>query len=171
MPIVAVIVMTLVFWAIYWFVRMGGIQHMHARAAQRKDEARRARSRESDRTAQLRAVDDPREAAIVLMLLIPRGQDPTPQQVAAIEKKAVDTFEFHSDLLERMTQARFVASRAESFQQATTLFSNLFIKRLTTAERRDLVAMVEDVARLDGPTPAQIEAVTLLKQRLDVAAA
>jgi hypothetical protein len=38
-----------------------------------------------------------------------------------------------------MTQARFVASRADSFAQAAVLFADLFNKRLTPDEKRHLV--------------------------------
>jgi hypothetical protein len=50
MPVVAVIVLTLAFWGIYWFVRMGGIDHFRAKSAQRKDEARKALARDLEWT-------------------------------------------------------------------------------------------------------------------------
>src|SRR5947207_3952979 len=87
MPIVVLIASTLIFWLIYWFVRMGGIDHFREQSQRRRDAARRTQARESERTAPLCAIDDPREAAIVLMLLIPRGSDPTASQIAAIEDK------------------------------------------------------------------------------------
>jgi len=86
MPVVVLVASTLAFWLIYWFVRMGGLDHFRERSARRKQEARRAQARELERTAPLRAIDDPRDAATVLMLLIPRGRDPTTAQIAAIEK-------------------------------------------------------------------------------------
>jgi hypothetical protein len=113
MPIIAVVVLTLVFWVAYWFVRMGGIDHFQARAQERKDTARLAKARESERIAPLRAVDDPRDAAIILMLLAVRcAGDPTREQIATIERIAGTTFGFERDLAERMAQARFIASRA-----------------------------------------------------------
>ena len=42
MPIILLIVSTLAFWALYWFVQMGGIEHFQRRKAQRKEEAQRA---------------------------------------------------------------------------------------------------------------------------------
>jgi len=69
MPIVVLVAGTLVFWVIYWFIRMGGIDHFREQYARRKEEARRAQAREMERTAPLRAIDDPRDAATVLMLL------------------------------------------------------------------------------------------------------
>jgi hypothetical protein len=169
MPIIAVVLMTLTLWGIYWFVRMGGIDHWRNRSAQRKQEARLAEVRELDKTAQLRAIDDPREAAIVLMMLIPRGGDPTSEQIATIEKTALNTFDFGGELVGRMTQARHIAGRAGTFEQAVKIFFNLLNKRLTTNERRELVTMIEDVARLDGPTRAQTEAIAFLRQKLALA--
>ena len=171
MPVVAVILLTLAFWGIYWFVRMGGIDHFRAKSAQRKDEARKALARDLEWTGPLRAVDDPRDAATVLMLLIPRGGDPTPQQVAAIENALRTVFDFDQELTERLTQARFIAARADGFEHAAKLFSDLIKKRLTAEEKQQLIGMVEDVARLDGPSQTQTAAIAALAQRIGLAPA
>jgi hypothetical protein len=171
MPIIATVLLTLAFWTLYWFVRMGGIDHFRARSADRKEQAKRAQSREHSQTAPLRAIDDPREAATILMLLIPRGRDPTPEQVAAIENTLRTVFDFEHDLTERMTQARFLAGHAESFEKAAKTFSELFQKQLTIDERQQLVAMVEEIARLDGPSRAQTDAIHDLERRLGIAVA
>jgi len=68
MPVVVMIVSTLALWGLYYFVRFGGLDHLRERSAQRKSDARRVQARESERTAPLRAIDDPRDAATVLML-------------------------------------------------------------------------------------------------------
>jgi hypothetical protein len=170
MPVVAVILLTLAFWGIYWFVRMGGIDHFRAKSAQRKDEARKASARDVEWTAPLRAVDDPRDAATILMLLIPRGGDPTHQQVAAIEDALRTVFEFDQELTERLTQARFIAARADDFEHAGKLFSDLIRKRLTAEEKQQLIAMIEQVARLDGPSQAQTAAIAALAQRIGLTA-
>src|SRR5262245_45912088 len=109
MPMVAVVVLTALLWAVYWFIRMGGVEHFQERDAQRKEEQRKAKARELDRTALLRSIDDPRDAAIVLMLLIPRGGDPTAQQLAAIERAIASVFDLGDEVVARMTQARFIA--------------------------------------------------------------
>jgi len=166
MPIVAVIVLSAAFWVAYWFIRMGGVDHFRERSALRQEEARKARAREIGRTACLRAVDDPRDAATILMLLVTRGGDPTPEQLAAIEQTMVETFGLQAEVVERMTQARFIASSAESFEQAATIFADLFKERLTTGERLELVHMVREIARLDGTSPAQTEAIERLEQNV-----
>ena len=172
MPIIVLIASTLIFWAIYWFVRMGGVDHVREHFQQRKDAARRTKARETERTAPLSAIDDPREAAIVLMLLIPRGSDPTASQIAAIEDKMRAVFGFDHGVNERLTHARFSASRAQGFAEAAGLFAGLFNKQLTGDERRELVGMVEEVAQIDGGrSAAQTEAIDVLKRKVGLAPA
>jgi len=166
MAIVVLVAGTLVFWVIYWFIRMGGVDHFREQSARRKEEARRAQAREMERTAPLRAIDDPRDAATVLMLLIPRGRDPTAKQIAAIEETMRVVFGFDHDVNERLTHARFIASCAQSFAQATGLFADLFNKRLTAEERRELVGVVEEIARIDGLSAIQTEEIDVLKRQV-----
>jgi hypothetical protein len=171
MPVVVLLASTLAFWVIYWFVRMGGVDHFRELSARRKQEARRAQAQELQRTAPLRAIDDPRDAATVLMLLIPRGRDPTPPQIATIEETMRAVLGFDNDVNERLTHARFIASGAQSFAQAAGLFADLFNKRLTADERRELVDMVEEVARIDGLSTIQTAEIDVLKQRVGLAPA
>jgi hypothetical protein len=171
MPIVVLVASTLAFWVIFWFVRMGGVDHFRELSERRKHEAQRARARESERTAPLRAIDDPRDAATVLMLLIPRGRDPTAKQIAAIEEIMRVVLGFDDDVNERLTHARFIASCAQGFAQAVGLFADLFNKRLTVEERRELVDIVEEIARIDGLSAIQTAEIDLLKRRLGLAAA
>jgi hypothetical protein len=171
MPVVVLVASTLAFWVMFWFVRMGGVDHFRERSARRKQEARRAAAQELARSAPLRAIEDARDAATVLMLLIPRGRDPTGRQIAAIEAAMRAVFGFGEEVNERLTHARFIASCAQNFAQAAGLFADLFNKRLTADERRQLVGMVEDVARIDGPSPTQIAEIDVLKRRVGLAPA
>jgi hypothetical protein len=167
MPIVVLVASTLAFWVIYWFIRMGGVEHFRELAARR----RRAEARELERTAPLRAIDDPRDAATVLMLLIPRGRDPTARQITAIEETMRVVLGLDHDVNERLTHARFIAGCAQSFAQAAGLFADLFNKRLTAEERRELVGMVEEIARIDGPSAIQTSEIDVLKVRVGLAPA
>src|SRR5215212_712981 len=107
MPIIALVLSTLFFWLIYWFFRMDGLDHVREAMARRRDEKRRRKALESQRSAPLQAVDDPRDAAIVLMLLIAAIADaPTREQYATVEVTARSAFGFERDLTERMTLAR-----------------------------------------------------------------
>lgn len=171
MPVVVLVASTLAFWLIYWFVRMGGVDHFREQSKRREQEARRAQARELQQTAPLRAIDDPRDAATVLMLLIPRGRDPTARQIAAIEETMRTVLGFGADVNERLTHARFIAGSAQSFAQAAGLFADLFNKRLTAEERRELVGMVEEVARIDGLSAIQTAEIDGLKRRVGLAPA
>jgi uncharacterized tellurite resistance protein B-like protein len=171
MPVVVMIVGTLALWGIYYFVRFGGLDHLREQAQQRKDAERRVKARESERTAPLRAIDDPRDAATVLMLLITRGGDPTPSQISAIEDTMRRVFGFDHDARDRLTHARFIASCAQSFEEAAGLFSELFRKQLNTEERRELIGMVEDIAKIDGPSPTQADNLAVLKRKVSLAPA
>ena len=104
---------------------------------------------------------------MILMLLMARiPGDPTREQIAAVEQQARTAFGFDAELIERMTQARFIASRADGFEQAVGLFSDLFNKSLTGSEKLELVSMLEAVASLDRRSEAAAEAVELLKRRI-----
>lgn len=172
MPIILLIVSTLAFWALYWFVQMGGIEHFQQRKKQRADDAKRAAAREASRLAPLRAVDDPRDAAAILMLLIARANgDPTRERIALIEEKLRLVFGFERELAERMTQARFIARQADSFEDAAAVFADMFRKRLTGEERQELVAMLEEVARNELPYERAVEAITAFRPKIGLAAA
>jgi hypothetical protein len=171
MPIVVLVASTFLFWVIYWFVRMGGVDHFRELSARRKDEARRAQARELERTAPLRVINDPRDAATVLMLLIPRGCDPTASQITIVEETLRAVFGFDREVNERLVHARFIASCAQSFAQAARLFADLFNERLTAEERRELVRIVEEVARVDGPSAIQTAEIADLKRLVGLAPA
>ena len=107
---------------------------------------------------------------MVLMLLMARiGHDPTREHIAAIKATARSVFGSDRDLTERMTQARFIAGRADNFEQAAGLFAELLKTRLTVDERLHLIDMLGGVARIDGPTEAQTEAIESLKRQIGLA--
>lgn len=72
---------------------------------------------------------------------------------------------------ERLTHARFVASCAQNCAQAAGLFTDFFKKRLTAEELRELVGLVEEVARIDGPSTIQTAEIDALERRVVLAAA
>jgi uncharacterized tellurite resistance protein B-like protein len=171
MPIILMILGILVFGVAFWFIRMGGIEHFRRQKAQQQEKAAREAVRERLRTAHLRTVDDPREAAAILMLLLAREQgDPTREQIALIEDKLRGLGVTH-DLTERMAQVRFVAKQTESFNTAARVFAALFRNRLSEDERGELIAMLEEVARAEGTSESQSEAITALKPMIGLAPA
>ena len=171
MPIIALIVSTALFWVVYWFIRMGGIDHFQQRKAERKEEARKREAKELARTSTLRAIDDPRDAAAILMLLVARVHgDPTREQIAAIENFLRTEFGFDRELTERITQARFIARQTDDFEQAARVFAGLFKTRLTADECHRLIGMLEAVARAGGPSEHQIEAITAFRPMIGLVA-
>jgi hypothetical protein len=48
-------------------------------------------------------------------------------------------FGFQREFTERMTRARYLAQQTESFEQAAGVFAEMFRKRLSAEERRELV--------------------------------
>src|SRR4051812_39310286 len=106
MPIVALLLGTLGFWVLYWFIRMGGLGHVRELRAQRKEGAREACVHEASHHGPLRVVDDPREAAMILMLVLARGDgETTSEQLATVEGIARAQFDFEDDWIGRLTQA------------------------------------------------------------------
>lgn len=167
MPIIALLISTFVGWTIYYFFWMGGADRVLDAFSIQRNARRRQAAQAKERIAPVMAIDDPREAALVLMLLMAReATAPTREQYAAVDDKARTVFGFDKDFDHRMTHVRFVAGRADSFAQAAAVFAGLFVKRLTDGEKRDLVGMIEAVAALEGPSEAQNEAIDGLKRRL-----
>jgi uncharacterized tellurite resistance protein B-like protein len=98
------------------------------------------------------------------MLLVARADgDPTREQIAAVENILRSMFGFERELTERMTQARFIAQQADSFERAAVVFAGLFKQRLTSDERQQLVDMLEEVARNEGPSENQMQAIRAFK--------
>jgi uncharacterized tellurite resistance protein B-like protein len=171
MPIVALLLGTLGFWVLYWFIRMGGLGHVRELRAQRKEAARQACMHEASRHGPLRVVDDPREAAMILMLVLARGDgETTSEQIAAVEGIARAQFEFEDDWIGRLTQARFMANHTKNFDQAADAFNELFQRCLTLDERRQLMAMLQQVAP-ERPSATQFTAVVTFKRQLGIASA
>jgi hypothetical protein len=170
MPIIGLVLSTVVIWAVYWFFRMGGLEHMQAQRTARKDAERVKRARESERIAPIRAVEDPRDAALVLMVLMAREcGDPTREHLAEIEKIAGTTFGFAHDLSTRLAHARFIASRADSFAHAAALLADIFNKKLTRDEKQQLIGMIRQVADFEGARAAHGVAIDGLSRRLGLA--
>jgi hypothetical protein len=105
------------------------------------------------------------------VLIARQNGDPTREQIAFIEERMRSVFGFDRDLAERMTHARFIAAQAESFAQAAAVFAALFRRRLTDAECRELIDMIEDVARHEGPSEQQIDAISSFRPLIGLAPA
>src|SRR2546429_556442 len=147
MPILALIASTALFWLAYWFIRMGGVDQVSEALSQRR-------------------------AAAILMVLVARvDHDPSREHVAAIERAMHDVLGFAHDLTARLTHARFIAGRADRFEEAVALFGDLLNKSLTLDEKWPLVEMVEGIAAVEGPSEGQTESIKVLKRRIGLSPA
>ena len=106
-----------------------------------------------------------------MVLIARQNGDPTREQFAFIEEQLRAVFGFDREVTERMTHARFMAAQAESFAQAAAVFAALFRQRLTDAECRELLDMIEDVARHEGPSEQQADAISAFKPMIGLAPA
>jgi hypothetical protein len=165
MPFIGLVLSTLAAWLIYWFVHLGGLDRAADMLSIRRNARRRQQAQVKEHSAPIAAVDDPRDAALILMLLIAGDASaPTREQYVAIEERARVVLGFDKDLSDRMVHARFVAGRADSFEQAAGIFSKLLTARLTDSERHELIEMLEAIALHDGPSEAQRDAIEALKR-------
>ena len=106
-----------------------------------------------------------------MVLMAREGGDPTREHIATIEKIARSTFGFEHDLPTRMAQARFAATRANGFAQAAALFADLFNKKLTHDEKRELLDMIEEVANFEGGGEERASEINGLARRIGLAQA
>ena len=95
----------------------------------KKPSARTGQARGGPRgvtVAPLWAVEDPRDVAAILMVLIARANgDPTRERIARSKTSCV-VFGFQRELTERMTQARFIAQQTDSLEQAAACSPRMF---------------------------------------------
>jgi uncharacterized tellurite resistance protein B-like protein len=168
MPIILLILGALAFWVAFWFIRFGGINVMRQRSARRKEEQRQQAARDDAVLAHLRSFIDPRDAAAVLMLLIARHDGPlTRAQISLIEHKLRRVSGSDAELTECMTRAHYVAGETKDLAEAVELYRGVFQVELTEDERRELIDMLEDVARLEGgPSEGQASAIAALKRAI-----
>lgn len=140
--------------------------------AQQKKEAQDARAiadaRDRALRAPLRAVEDPREAALVLLARLAQARgEMTPEQRAAIADLAREKLDLDEKLEHQIAVAEFAAKQAPSNMDVINDLAPLFQLRLTEEEVADLIGMVDAVGALHGgPTEAQITFITRLEARL-----
>jgi hypothetical protein len=165
MPVIGAIVGAIMTGFMYWLFWGRGLEYIDHRlsnaANAKRSRQQRALAEERRRTAPLRDVSDPRDAAAILMFLV-AGQRgvPTPEQVAVITGEMTGLLALGDEIPERLALARFSAETAGSFDHAFEALGPLLRDRLTPAERAELVAMLRKVADVHGgPTPDQERAV------------
>ena len=121
------------------------------------------------RVAPLRAVDDPRDAVAILMLLIARDNGVRRASRSAIEDKLRSVFGFERELPERKAQARFIARQ-------TKVSTGRRRVRTTVPAAADPDEAVNSstcwrTSRTRAPSESQIEAITAFKPMIGLAPA
>ena len=173
MPVIAAIVSGLLFWACYWFFYLDGHKKIEAALGARRDSKRRAAALDSQARAPIKSINDPREAATVLLFLVARQKgDYSAAQLAAIEQEMRGTMAIEGDLAPFLSYAHWACTQTPGATVAIQDVAPLFNERLTADERDDLFAMVERIANVDGPpNEDQRAALAALKARLSPPAA
>jgi uncharacterized tellurite resistance protein B-like protein len=170
MPILIAVVGAISTGFMYWLLWGDGLAYLEHRLGSAWAGKRRARllaaAERSRALAPLAAVDDPRDAAGILLFTVARARGtPTPEQEDAIANELRDVLGFGVE--RRMAYARFGAGTGLPPVEVVDALAPLLRKKLARAERADLSAMLARVAAVHGgPTDAQARVVELLDAAL-----
>lgn len=157
MPILIAMAGALVTGLIYWVRYRHGMEHIDHAVRDWRSARRRQASERQIRSAPLRSLRDPTEAAGVLMMLVARQRGvPTSEQENEILTQMRDVTDPGDDLATRMVVIRHAADQAPEPDTAIRSLAPLLRDRLTQTERDDLCRMLRAVATVhQGPTEAQ----------------
>lgn len=114
-----------------------------------------------------RLVEDPREAAVILMLEIARAAgEISREQKNKINDIIVDQFQFTAeDAAELMVQASWVAQDEAGTDALHRRMAKLIQSKVSEAELIDLDFMLSEVSEAEGrPTPAQMDIIVTFRQ-------
>jgi uncharacterized tellurite resistance protein B-like protein len=175
MPVILALVGAFFSGVVMWLIWGNGLQVVHQWMDQSAERARHEKSakaiaaaRERASRAPLRAIEDPREAALVLLtkLAMQRG-DITAEQNLALSKIAMDRLALDGKPEHHTTLAAFAARAAKDADAVVADLTPLFHIRLTAEEKDDLFAMMAEIAALHGgPTDAQERMIARTQSRL-----
>ncbi len=157
MPILLAIIGALGTGLTYWFVFGNGQEVLAEWMRSNRDNKRRAVARHIQATAPMKAITDPRDAAIALMVAVAgiRG-DLTPEQEAVIASHVSGTLALGGEVEKRIALAKFAAREAPSPLDAIEAVRALLQASVGPDERRQLGVMLEAVAKVHGgPSEAQ----------------
>ena len=164
MPVIMAIMGAIFLGLFYWLMWGQGLEYIEHRwtsARKRRSEAEtRAKTLESQQMAPLRAIDDARDAAVVLMILMGRIRGVlTPEQQGAIEDEMRRVLDLEGEVTARFLYSQFAAEQVRDFDKALEGLAPLLREKLGTTERTDLIGMLEVVAKVHGgPTHEQDKA-------------
>jgi hypothetical protein len=164
MPVIMAILGAIFLGLFYWLMWGQGIEYIEHRwtaaRKRRSDTETRAKALESQQMAPLRAIDDARDAAVMLMILMGRIRGIlTPEQQSAIEEAMRRVLDLEGEVTARFLYAQYAAEQVKDFDKALEGLSPLLREKLGRSERADLFGMLETVAKVHGgPTHEQDKA-------------
>lgn len=178
MPVLLAVLGALMSGLFMWVVWGNGMEVINHWLDRRADKAKTqkdakaiAEARDRARRAPLRSIEDPREAAMVLLtkLAMLRGEI-TAEQNLLLSKIAMDRLGLSGKPEHHTALAAFAAKGAPDGDAVVADLSPLFHVRLNAEERDDLFAMMDEVAGLHGgATEAQETMIERLAKRLSYA--
>ncbi len=172
MPIIAAIIGAVMTGLFYWFMFGGGMAYIDTRLRERDKRKQRAALPAKQEAAPLRSLQDPREAAVILMIAVALARGvPTPEQLDVVRDQMRDVLGFAADLSGHFAYCRFAAEQAPSPEGTIDDLADLLRRSLNRDERIELGSMLERVAALHGgPTERQERFVSLVLRRVTEAA-
>ncbi|MEH3119670.1 MAG: hypothetical protein PGN25_19345 [Methylorubrum populi] len=151
MPVIAAIVGAFMTGLMYYFIYGNGMEQLDRYLGDRRNTKLRAKSEAAFRSAPLRAIRDPADAAGVLMQLVALARGtPTPDQEAAIEAELRRIVAPNDDVPARLSYIRHAATQASDANTAIDHLAPLLREKLDPSERDDLERMLEAVAVVHG---------------------
>lgn len=156
----------------FWIYRIRdaarGAQELGELAGEAANLPRKMRFQHKARKKALEVIDDPREAAAVLMLGVARGQgEITVEQKRAISAQIQQNFELDAESAdELLARAGWISSDIKDPQTLVRKMIDFIRIRLGEAELRQLDQMLREIANIDGePHPAQLEFIAACRSR------
>jgi hypothetical protein len=174
MPILVAIFGAVMTGVMYWVIFGNGREVINAWLDERNEKAKLERDAESamraralEARAPLKALNDPRDAAVALMVAIAEARgEMTPEQAEVIRARMQNVLDIVKDVDDRLAVAKHAARRAGSPEVVMDEGLPFFREALTESEQDDLLAMLNAVAAVHaGPTDRQAQLIARLENR------
>lgn len=180
MPLIGALLGAIMTGLMWWILFGNGKEAIDMWLDKRNEEARRkqttadaVQARDHDRRAALRTLQDPREAAIAVMVAVAEARgDLTAEQTAEIRAQMRTVLGYTDRLDDHIVLARHASRTAGKPEVVIDETAGLFVECLTPDERDDLMRMIEAVAALHGGATDPQQALLLrLTRRLGMGTA
>ena len=177
MPVIIALLGAIMSGLFMWMVWGNGMEVVNHWLDKRADQSKQARDAKAiaearDRAARapLRAIEDVREAALVLLCILTRARgEMTEEQRVLIAGLVRDRLMLEGKAENHISLAEFAVKNAPSLDSAVHDVTPLLFARLDDTQKSDLMAMLNEVASLHGgATDKQSEIIERLTSRLGV---